>query len=942
MAPSRKAEWRYHLGWWGEIARLGDADSAARRRLGNHFRGLVLAAHRLSPLWPEFETAATRHWNPSLRERFAAPAHSWLENEFASGQYESPDGPTTTALNIEFARPPRDMLIRVERAENYTSAGGLVLRRSGGGVATLYLQFPDSLSFSPASIGEMILLEVDGAPRGPVSGGMVFWSTTEAPGIRGDRAAPFIVENAPENSPRHFLAARLHSHPDWVRGGRVALLRLDIVLPGGGESGDAVIVRRISGGRDAGLPTHPLGGITTPLPAWQRPGWMGNRLATLLAALLLAALAWHAAGRFRGDVKHECAGHRHRPSAGRMFVFLLLWTAFLQVTFLLPALTVGWVRGIFLLAGAVLIGIIYIISHLIFRWVGCLAGSETGRDYMPDGEEAERGPASSHWPGRLGWAAIFLVAAGWFVLSAALAPRSPDTLEYHLPPVADAFATGRYRADPVGDGTLYPACRSSASPRGLSILTYWLVEASGSLRTASLGQWPFALLALAALLAALDRLRIGGVARPAAAACLFLAPNMLAQLTDLYADVAFLGGLCALVLAAERWLTALEKAPATAPRHALVLGIAAGLFFSIKATALSVGGALLLLTFAWGFATYRRRDSHSPVRILPNLAAVAIPSLALGGIYYIINLIRFHNPIYPIRLSVPGLGELPGFWPTSVNAFNLTRAGLTPATALLDALRENALDMGIGSFPAGLGAVPALLGFPALAAALVYLLVRRDQWNPEARRWAILAIVAYLMLPDRWWPRFGLWILVPCAVAVGWWISRSRPWLAAVMLTVILTVAAWNVARTIPYLFGFPSTPTSLLARLPVRDFDTDLPDLWMESPTLARVVRDAPGRRVVAFVGLAGPARLSGERGNVVARQLPNDSLERWLAELRNEGITHVYVQFTRASDPPEVAWMKQRPEHFERLARWVAGGRQNPIRGERVLVEEIWRCRE
>lgn len=946
-APERKVEWLYHLTWWRDVASLRFPDQPARRRLGNHFRGRVLAAHRLSPLWPEFEKAATRRWSASLHERFGATARAWLENERSPGKPKTRDEKRAKPLAVDFARPPQELMISVERADKATTNGGLALRRRGeSATAVMLLQFPGSLIHFPATIGKIIALELDGPPPEKVPAGTLFWSTTEAPGISSERAVPLLAEPHPSDSSRHLLVARLHTHPDWVRGGRVGAIRLDIPLPGSGESKEWLVLRGISGGQDTGLPTKPLGGITTPLPAWQRPGWMGNRLATLLAALLLAALAWHAAGQLGCDTEQESVGRRHRPSTGQMFVFLLLWMAFLQVTFLLPAFAIGWVRGVFLLGSGVVICFIYILLFRVFYGKNCAAAPDTGgEEPTVDAIEVEChrivSPAG-RWLGWAGWATLFLVAAAWFILSTIPEPRSPDTLEYHLPPVADAFATGRYRADPVGDGTLYPACRSSASPRGLSILTYWLVEASGSLRTASLGQWPFALLALAVLLAALDRLRIGGVARPAAAACLFLAPNMLAQLTDLYADVAFLGGLCALVLAAERWLTALEKAPATAPRHALVLGIAAGLFFSIKATALSVGGVLLLVTFVWGFAVHRRLRARSPVRIVSTLAAVALPSLALGGIYYIINLIRFRNPIYPIRLSLPGLGELPGYWPTHVNAHILSRSELTPSSALVEVLRENSFDIGIGSFPAGLGAVPALLGLPALTAALVYLLVRRDQWNPVARRWALLALVAYLVLPDRWWPRFGLWILAPCAVALGWWISRSRVWFASVILAVVLAVGAWNVWRTIPYLYGFPSTPTSLLARLPTREFDADCANLWMESPTLARVVREAPGRRVVAFVGLTAITRLAGERGNVIVRQLPNDSAERWLTAFRDEGITHVYVQLTRASDPPEVRWMKEHPERFERLARWVAGGRQNSIRGERVLVEEIWRCRE
>lgn len=337
-----------------------------------------------------------------------------------------------------------------------------------------------------------------------------------------------------------------------------------------------------------------------------------------------------------------------------------------------------------------------------------------------------------------------------------------DSLGYHLPFVGFVLQDRNIAGLPADVPYL------ATYPHNIELVYLGLRMLLPDDRLIDLGQLPYGLLGALATAGIARKL---GAKVPVAvvAGLLWLTmPAVLLQLPTNYVDV----GAAAYLLCAIYFLVGEPTA-----RDPLFAGLALGLFLGAKPSA-PPGTVLCGLVLLW-----HARRTH---RGITALACVLV--LVLGAEAYLTNLVRHHNPTWPVRIDVGPL-HLPGV--SSVNDLLTSGQGAPHLTGHLRMLRSwltlsppPIFDMRIGGF-----GPPFVL---ALVPALLVLWTRRRSALP------VLALAA-LVAPDPAIARYTLAfpgvVLALGAVWVG-----QRAWSARAGLA-IGAVAAFNVVVAWP---GFP------------------------------------------------------------------------------------------------------------------------------------------
>ncbi|MGH7437032.1 MAG: hypothetical protein ACRENE_15265 [Polyangiaceae bacterium] len=343
-----------------------------------------------------------------------------------------------------------------------------------------------------------------------------------------------------------------------------------------------------------------------------------------------------------------------------------------------------------------------------------------------------------------------------------------DALGYHLPFVDFALQHGSLRGVPEDVPYL------STYPHDVELTFVALRAMLPDDRLVDLGQLPFGLLGALATAALAWRAGANRLA-PVAGLLWLTLPAVFLQLPTDYIDVA--SG--AFLLAAAYWVLA-----GPTSRTAICAGIALGLFLGSKPNA-PVGVALLFGLLAW-----RVREARIGGRWL---FAAGLLTLALGAEAYGVNLVRHHNPIWPVRIAL-GPWVLPG----TRSMQRLLEAGaLAPRVqgplpwrvlvSWTSLMAPPAFDMRMGGF----GPL-----FPvALAIALVGQ-VRERSWQ------YVVPAAAALASPDPAVARYVLAFPALAMVLAVRWLVRLPPRGRAVALAAATGCAAWNLAYAAPGLTG--------------------------------------------------------------------------------------------------------------------------------------------
>lgn len=258
----------------------------------------------------------------------------------------------------------------------------------------------------------------------------------------------------------------------------------------------------------------------------------------------------------------------------------------------------------------------------------------------------------------VGALAIGLLLAS-FAVSLMHPPTGYDALGFHAPLAVFLWRDGNL--DTFLDRV--PGGWTLAHP-GTVHLWFGLLQIAGGERVANLGQLPFAFLGSAAVGAYAQRLGLDRNAALLAASAFLLMPLVVMQSGMQLADVAGAGLLMAVL--------ALACAPTsnwTSSRLALI-GLGLGLAVTTRLAVLpGIAGIGFFLIGATLWGDGQRVDAHS-MTIRLGIAALAF--LAVVAPWWVRNVVRYENPIYPAVLPLLGRGisqlhfpmKDPGFVPS--------------------------------------------------------------------------------------------------------------------------------------------------------------------------------------------------------------------------------------------------------------------------------------
>jgi hypothetical protein len=387
-----------------------------------------------------------------------------------------------------------------------------------------------------------------------------------------------------------------------------------------------------------------------------------------------------------------------------------------------------------------------------------------------------------------------LLSLAW---RATLALRWPvldyDGVSYHLVTVAVWLQDGVI-------GRVPQRIWSDGYPANGELVSTWLALATG---TSSLTTFTGMAGVPLGVIATIGLARIIGAGRRPAilAGLLFGAvPALVLLMSTTYVDT------IAASTAVAAWYLGLSAMRAeSGDRRTMLLiatGAAMGLACGTKGTNVLLMAAfgLVLLVAIGADARWRSRTTVAPgaragvIEIArsvgPAAAALAIPTLLLGGYWYIKDLVVFGNPLWPFDLGpFAGLGRFS-------DLIVQVPDQLKPLGSLERIARSWTADPGLRSYPydvriGGFG----VQWLPLLATAAVGLVVllRRRRWLPLVGV-VMPAAVTLLVMPMDWWPRLTLFVVPPAAalaaVTLTW--LRPRPaWLVGIVLAV---AATWSLS----------------------------------------------------------------------------------------------------------------------------------------------------
>ena len=239
------------------------------------------------------------------------------------------------------------------------------------------------------------------------------------------------------------------------------------------------------------------------------------------------------------------------------------------------------------------------------------------------------------------------LAAGLLLASSALSlmhpPDGGDAVSYHAPLAVFVWRDGNLST--FLDRA--PIDFALANP-GTAELWYGLLLVAGGERLADLGQLPFALLGGLAVAAFTRRLALGRGAAWLAASAFLLAPMVVMQSTTQANDIAAAGLLMATL--------ALACAPATTWTASRLagLGLGLGLVATTKLALLPcVAGTMLFIV---GATLWSARHQGKTRLVSMELALVALLFFTVAAAWWIRNVARYGNPVYPAGVPLIGRG----------------------------------------------------------------------------------------------------------------------------------------------------------------------------------------------------------------------------------------------------------------------------------------------
>jgi hypothetical protein len=470
-----------------------------------------------------------------------------------------------------------------------------------------------------------------------------------------------------------------------------------------------------------------------------------------------------------------------------------------------------------------------------------------------------------------------------------------DAASYHLVGPMQWSLTNQFEQSTPAFGNV-SAVRllAETAPNSKGILPFLILEWTNQEQGTALVQWPFLLMALAAVYSIARRAELSRYLSLMVTTFLLFVPEVLLQSLEAYADVQYLAAqLCLIALLLQLWQDEHSS------QRLWLLAFAFALLTSSKPNGLPQGGVYGILLLMMLYARNLSVPLGARLNILRDaIICVCFVSFVVAGPWYLRNLIVYENPLYPVRVEVAGRILFHG--PTAMDVSRQATAqfqGVQGIGGWWKGISEAERLPMVGGWSTGLGTHTFLLGFPAvlLLLLLVYAHPRRYMLLPVIFLFAFF----WLVNPVKNLPRFGMIQAAAAGIAFAMILQHAQRFFSILLQLLLGTLLFYNMYRTIPAV-AYRMRPAEVaLFPLVTGVWRGDMVDAAPDAFTALdwwREVEATPETRLAIVdptIELWWSRPLNSEARIAHARSpYPGEAFEDWHARLLNQGFTHLLIR--------------------------------------------------
>lgn len=335
---------------------------------------------------------------------------------------------------------------------------------------------------------------------------------------------------------------------------------------------------------------------------------------------------------------------------------------------------------------------------------------------------------------------------------------SADGRNYHIPVLYDYIQKEKITGSEK-------VVWSEGYPKNMEMLNLWTLvfEPGGKiLRTPQLF---LALLGSLAVYCILKKQNGKSIYCALGSLCFFISPFVLGQTTTTYLDGSMIS---VFMIALYFMLEYLDKKKIT---NLVLMSILIGFMAGMKSSGIAYGAITVIFLFLYLLLIEKKKIKEL---IVPLFIAGGVIIL-FGGSFYIWNLIRFQNPLFPFkmlffdgydvneRIMIPMTPDIIKgknvFYQVFYSWYSLpTNAMITSMdqSGTISRLINFSCDQRLG----GMGAIWALVLFPSI---LLYSIIAiRKKKNCTKHEWLLIAIIltSFIITPASWWARYSGFIVL--------------------------------------------------------------------------------------------------------------------------------------------------------------------------------------
>ncbi|MBN1900397.1 hypothetical protein JW926_03615 [Candidatus Sumerlaeota bacterium] len=528
-------------------------------------------------------------------------------------------------------------------------------------------------------------------------------------------------------------------------------------------------------------------------------------------------------------------------------------------------------------------------------------------------------------------APVVIILLGILYLGLKIGPRYSDAVDYQLVAPVKWYQTRSLDWDGMGAHSWPSLSRVHGFPNTSGIVAYHHLAFTGNLYAGALKQASFALMGLVALY---SLSRMLGIRRRLAIIVIYFAlftPEFLLQFSEGYADLAMAGGLVTSLLFLFLFISS------GGYKWLVLCCIGTGLVGGIKNTGIIFSFSLFLI-----ISIYLIKIKAPMRRIYGMIALFSAFWLLLAAPWYLHNVIRYANPLYPIEVKFFGHQIFKGPFP--VNQY--TRAFMEKRTdSYLEAIwityREDSPGISLAQMFAGLGSGFFILGVPALAISFIIALFKRDKGFMTV--W-LSFLTVYLFQTVKWHARFTLYLAFFSGLCLVWLMQNFRKPGRLVLGLFLSVCLLFNAAKSITSVASVFQPPDFLFFSHRTGDFSPQQFDHYPGYYSVRQYVREhfAEKNNTLYYFPHVGAISLMPKDMKLRMITFPAENKNQWFRYMLKENVDYIYdlrpEKFGNFID--EERWLNENSLIFQPVIMTVSSGlHRGRFYGERIAVERLYR---